>query len=115
MTPSSKLIGDLNDRFRTGDPAIPGRTMITIGVQTLIADHEGTTLDDLMSAVRAFDDFTNDNDPHHEHDFGAFDFLGEKLFWKIDCYAPDLEHGADDPSDLTATVRVLTIMLAEEY
>ncbi len=32
------------------------------------------------SAVRAFDAFAGDNDPHGEHDFGAFDLCGERLF-----------------------------------
>jgi hypothetical protein len=26
---------------------------------------------------------TDDNDPHGEHDFGAFDHAGERIFWKI--------------------------------
>jgi len=66
--------------------------------------------------VIAFDDFNADNDPHREHDFGSFELDGEKLFWKIDYYStddPDL--GSEDPSDLTKTLRVLTVMLAEEY
>ena len=62
-----------------------------------------------------FDTFDADNDPHHEHDFGAFDFLGERLFWKIDYCAPDLLHGSEDPADTGQTVRILTIMLASEY
>ena len=48
--------------------------------------------------------FTEDNDPWHEHDFGAFEYKGEKMFWKIDDY-----HG-NEGYDL-----VLTVMLASEY
>ncbi len=65
--------------------------------------------------IAGFDAFDADYDPWREHDFGAFDFEGQKLFWKIDAYAPDMEHGSEDPTDLVKTVRVLTIMLAEEY
>lgn len=68
-----------------------------------------------MEAVRSFDSFDADNDPYREHDFGAFDFHGEKVFWKIDYYAPDLASGAEDPADPQSTVRVLTIMRASEY
>ena len=69
-----------------------------------------------VAAVIAFNAFTNDNDPHREHDFGSFDLDGEKLFWKIDYYStddPDL--GSEDPSDPAKTERALTIMLADEY
>jgi Protein of unknown function (DUF3768) len=66
-----------------------------------------------LAAVQRFDAFTPDNDPYGEHDFVTLD--GEKLFWKIDTYADgSLTHGAEDPTD-PAAMRVLTIMLAEEY
>jgi Protein of unknown function (DUF3768) len=38
-----------------------------------------------------------------------------KIFWKIDYFAPDMESGSADPADPKQTVRVLTIMLASEY
>ena len=56
-----------------------------------------------------------DNDPHGEHDFGSFELCGRKLFWKIEYYDPDLQHGSEDPADPAKTMRVLTVMLAEEY
>ena len=69
----------------------------------------------LRTLLADFADFDGDNDPWGEHDFGAFDFAGRRLFWKIDYYGPDLVHGADDPGDLADTFRVMTIMLASEY
>jgi len=36
----------------------------------------------MPAKVRAFDAFTNDNDPHGEHDFGAIDEGGVRCFWK---------------------------------
>jgi hypothetical protein len=59
--------------------------------------------------------FTNDNDPYGEHDFGAFDVDGARLFWKIDYYDRSLSGGSPDPTDPAVTCRVLTIMLAWEY
>ncbi|NKC16498.1 MAG: DUF3768 domain-containing protein [Gammaproteobacteria bacterium] len=66
--------------------------------------------------VRDYEDFTPDNDPYGEHDFGAFEAgdLG-KLFWKIDCYDTELSYGSEDPADPEKTTRVLTLTLAHEY
>ena len=68
-----------------------------------------------LAAVRDFSDFTPDNDPYGEHDFGAFELDGVKLNWKIDCYDRALEYGSPDPGDAEKTRRILTILLAEEY
>jgi len=62
-----------------------------------------------------FDTFDADNEPHGEHDFGSFESVGHRFFWKIDCYGINLEFGSDDPADPVKTIRVLTLMLAEEY
>ncbi|MCB1418676.1 MAG: DUF3768 domain-containing protein [Notoacmeibacter sp.] len=113
-TDKTTAIRDLNDRFRKGDTTIPGRMMMTIGIQELLEGDELKTAT-LVKAIAGFDAFDTGNDPYHEHDFGALTFDGQRLFWKIDTYAPDLMHGSDDPADTTKTVRVLTIMLAEEY
>ena len=102
-----------NDRLR-GDNSIPGRILITSGLQSLIATC-GKQIEDLVSVVVNFDRFDADNDPHSEHDFGQFDFEGKSCFWKIDYYNLSLDGGSEDPSDLTQTHRVLTIMLAVEY
>jgi Protein of unknown function (DUF3768) len=110
-------IAKINDRFRLslGIPAfsggIPGRVVATAGITALSPESITAILDKL----RAFSSFTQDNDPHGEHDFGAFDHGGQRIFWKIDYYAPDLIHGSENPADLSQTVRVLTILLASEW
>jgi len=70
---------------------------------------------EIMGRVFEFSDFAEDNDPHGEHDFGAFDVFGERIFWKIDYYDLDMNHGSPDPADPMVTTRVLTILLADEY
>jgi hypothetical protein len=50
-----------------------------------------------------------------EHDFGALEIEGERLFSKIDYYDQSLSAHSPDPADETLTKRVLTIMLAEKY
>ncbi len=115
MDKRTETIRDLNDRFRTSPGSVPGQVLITSGVQELIAQNEGSSLGDIAKAVSDYDSFSKDNDPYGEHDFGAFDLQGKKLFWKIDHYAPDMESGSEDPADINQTVRVLTIMLASEY
>ena len=81
-------------------------------VNTTALDH---TKANVLTAVRQFSDFTEDNDPHKEHDFGAFEVDGERFFWKIDYYDLKLEGGSENPADPSLTTRVLTIMLASEY
>ena len=68
-----------------------------------------------LKTAATFDDFTEDNDPHGEHDFGSFELCGRKFFWKIDYYDRAMEHGSEDPSDPDQTTRVMTVMLASEY
>ncbi len=65
--------------------------------------------------MRCFNAFDKGNDPWGEHDFGAFAQDGEKLFWKIDAYDLSMTMGSPNPANEAVTVRVLTIMLSEEY
>jgi hypothetical protein len=105
----SDAIAELNDKLRQS--GCGGQCYVTRGVA---ARGPGFVLA-ARRAVRAFSDFTADNDPHGERDFGAFELMGERLFWKIDYYDPTLTWASEDPSNPERTVRVLTIMLAEEY
>jgi hypothetical protein len=102
----------LNDAFRCkNDPKSNGQLVITSGVEGLGKE----TVDAALSALRNFDDFTEANDPHHEHDFGSFKVSRHKFFWKIDYYDLELKMHSTDPTDPEVTRRVLTLMLAEEY
>ncbi|MCC3245448.1 DUF3768 domain-containing protein [Methylocystis sp. WRRC1] len=68
----------------------------------------------IVRKVTSFETFTPDNDPHREHDFGASEHKGRKLFWKIDYNLLNMVGGLEDPPDPAQTVRVLTIMFADE-
>lgn len=85
------------------------RVFITPGIQAL------DDIDAVMRAVQQFDDFTADNDPYGEHDFGSFRYGGETVFWKFDYFDLDLQMHSPDASDPAVTARVLTVMLADEY
>ena len=106
---SAKKIRELNDAFRT--TMTGGRVMLTAGVDALPSDVKAM----VIRRVATFSEFTADNDPHAEHDFGRFDLAGRKFFFKLDYYDLAMEFGSEDPADPSKTTRVLTIMLAEEY
>ena len=106
---SAERIRELNDAFRT--TMTSGTVVLTAGVDALPPDVKAA----VIRKVATFSEFTPDNDPHGEHDFGSFEFGGRKFFWKIDAYDLKMEFGSDDPADPSKTTRVLTIMLAEEY
>jgi len=103
---TAERIRALNDAFRR--TFVGGAVMITAGVEAMPLDQRRS----LLEKVRAFDAFTDDNDPHREHDFGAVDEAGVRYFWKVDCYDRATEFGSPDPA---VTTRVLTIMRADEY
>jgi hypothetical protein len=106
-----KKIAELNDRF---EPAAPGQIVTTRSILNLSPE----TQVEIWEKVRRFDSFSEDDDPHGEHDFGAFEVRGvaEKIFWKIDYYADaSCAFCSEDPSDITRCFRVLTLMLASDY
>jgi hypothetical protein len=102
-------IRELNDAFRKTFSG--GKVVMTASVAELPDMVRATAL----LEVTRFDNFTADNDPHTEHDFGSFELVGRTFFFKIDCYDPNMEFGSEDPSDPAKTARVLTLMLAEDY
>lgn len=99
----------LNDALR--QQLTGGRLLLTPGVSQL------APLDRLavVNLVRAFSAFTPDNDPHGEHDFGSVEHQGTRYFWKIDYYDLELAMHSPDATNPAVTVRVLTLMRADEY
>lgn len=106
---ASTAIRTLNDTFR--QTGLGGRQLITPGISEMGV----ASIMELHRLIADFDNFSEDNDPYHEHDFGSITFQGQTVFWKIDYYDRALTAGSPDPSDPDVTTRVLTIMLAQEY
>ena len=107
----------LNDRARAQimmpifDDGVPCKTVYTQGIGALGPE----SLVRIAALVRRYDDFTEDSDPHGEHDFGVIALAGVSIFWKFDYYDRGFEFGSEDPADPEKTGRVLTILLASEY
>lgn len=102
-------IAALNDALRKERRG--GMIVETQGIQALSDD----TRQEVYKAIRTFDDFTPDNDPHKEHDFAALTVAGHRINFKVDYYDPSMTYLSDNPADPEITKRVMTIMLAEEY
>ena len=109
MTSQTDRIRTLNDDLRKN--LLSGLAMITPGVAALGLE----AVDRIVKTIAIFDDFCHANDPHEEHDFGAFEVEGHTIFFKIDYYDQSLSMHSPDPTDPAVTQRVITIMLAEEY
>jgi hypothetical protein len=96
-----------NDLFRITLSSPRGRVIMTQGVA------RSNNCEKILKSVQNFRQFSPDDNPFGERDFGAFELDGVQYFWKIDYYDETLQFGVDpyeaDP------FRVLTIMRADEY
>ena len=118
-------IARLNDAARAG--SLPtSRTVFTRALADIFAgdaEEAGTRQVSLMLGQAALRRLINEtpidpgNDPHGERDFGAIEFQGHKIFWKIDVYAIDgtFAWGSETPWDPLQSFRVVTIMLASDW
>jgi hypothetical protein len=97
-------IAILNDAFRA--TFLGGRVVVTPAVRALPLDKNAA----LLEAVRTFNTFDRENDPHGEHDFGSIELAGKTYFFKVDYYDRACEFGSEDPADPEKTTRVMTIM-----
>lgn len=106
---NASAIAKFNDTFRANLSL--GTLVLTAGILTDMPQDVAA----ILNKVRTFKDFNESNDPYGEHDFGAFDFKGKKIFWKIDYYDRNFEFASPDAADVNVTNRVLTVMYADEY
>jgi len=108
-TKRSREIAALNDLARKTFQGC--RVVLTEGILNL----PDSLQFEALQRVRGFNQFTPDNDPYGEHDFGAFDLDGQRVFWKFDYFDARSQYLSADPTSTELTNRVLTIMLADEY
>lgn len=109
MDPKTRRIRALNDQLR--QHLIDGTAVMTAGVAALGPE----AVQRIFRTITVFDDFCHANDPHQEHDFGAFDAEDHRVFFKIDYFDKTMTQHSPNPADPSVTERVITIMLAEEY
>lgn len=109
MSTDTDRIRALNDQLRlhlTCGKAVMTPSIAALGSEAVCR---------LIQTIAVFDDFCTANDPHGEHDFGAFEFDGVEIFFKIDYFDKDFQFHSPDPADPAVTERVITLMLASEY
>jgi hypothetical protein len=109
MDTKTARIRALNDELRQN--FADGLAVMTPGIAAL----GGEAVARIVKTIAVFDDFCHANDPHQEHDFGAFDADGHRVLFKIDYFDESLTYHSPDPADPSVTKRVITIMLSEEY
>jgi hypothetical protein len=118
--PEAHVVATQNDAFRrlaclgiALEQPIAGRMIVT---RTLMAAGDGFVAE-AVKATGEFDTFEPENDPEGWHDFGSVTIRGETVFWKIDLYeaGSDFRYGADTPGNPATTMRVLTIMMAQDW
>jgi hypothetical protein len=92
MDRKTARIRALNDELRQNFAG--GIAVMTPGIAALGAEAVAR----IVKTVAVFDDFCHANDPHEEHDFGAFDADGHRVFFKIDYYDKTLTYHSPRPS-----------------
>ena len=105
-------LAEQNDAFRKRLPeGGSGQWVFT----TAIDDEGPAFLRACLEAVEAYDGFTEDNDPYGTHEMGFMEVMGKKVWWKIDLFNLTFDGGAENPTSLTETRRVLTILYPSDY
>lgn len=103
------------DKLRSEETARRNDIARKLGLGVTITNGVGKLpdLEGLLRTVRAYNNFTEKNDPYEAHDMGFLSWRGAAVIWKIDYLNETLTCFEDPLSDTCK--RVLTIMLAKEY
>jgi hypothetical protein len=80
VEPKTARIRALNDELR--QRLIGGMAVMTPGIAALGQEAVAR----IVKNIEVYDDFGHANDPHEEHDSGAFDADGNRVFFKVDYF-----------------------------
>tara|TARA_R110001583_G_scaffold187481_1_gene348812 strand:- start:133 stop:471 length:339 start_codon:yes stop_codon:yes gene_type:complete len=111
---SLEKVAELNDFVRNNLYQVgltKNKLLLTSGVSALGEERVNA----ILEKVKNFNDFSEDNNPYGEKDFGSINNEGTKIYWKIDYYDNEMKYHSEDKSDPNKTVRVLTVMKSSEY
>lgn len=98
-----------NDQLRKHH--IGGRIMMSKDISNL----HSARIHMIMKQIADFSNFNSSNDPYEERDCAILEIDNLSIMWKIDYYDETLDGHSPDPSNPDVTVRIMTVMLAEEY
>jgi hypothetical protein len=104
-------IQQLNDRLRKTLP----RTQDMILILGDLRNEDYPIQMRAYQLARAFDAFTEENDPHGEHDCASFQMHNERVMFKIDYLDQNLKFHSPDPADPDITRRVMSLFYARDY
>ena len=111
MKTRAEKIAALNDLLRTTFNPAAGRVVATNGIHALPEN----TKRKIVHLVQTFNNFTTDNNPYGERDYGQVQANGHKACFKFDYYDKSMTMHSPDATDPDKTVRVMTIMLTNEW
>jgi len=112
---SAEVVAFENDLFRKRTPGLKGKYYFSEGVQAMLESVEDKTAatEKLFQLLADSSEFTKDNDPYGERDFGVFYYDDKKLWFKIDYMDPQTGYWSDPKT--TNPFRILTILFPSEY
>lgn len=99
----------LNDAFRTTFRG--GEILLTQSV----TDLPPMVITAALQKVAEFTDFTEENDPHGEHDYLSFDLCNREFVFHITYYDVSLENASPDAANPNVTKRIGTLMLTHDW
>lgn len=109
-------VGEANNRFRQ-DMLLGNHVHHQLVCTRGISDLGPAVAQEILDLMLRFpdEDFRESFEPWGDRDFIVVQCQGLKVWGKIDCYDLSMEYLSPEPVDDAVTVRVLTLMLPDEY